>query len=137
MCELQNECPLQLSNMLRTPPEMNRNENWKKSLSGILRQNSLEVKSNPEYSSDYTIPYSSDYSIQSEQEQSELYEEEEDDEYINVVPEDKIINQLLQRRPSMNDVGQEFEEERQRRMYNMLRHSSHYKKIQVCLLLIR
>jgi hypothetical protein len=58
-------------------------------------------------------------------------EDEDEEEYINFVPEDKIINQLLQHRPSMNDVEQEFEEERQRRMYNMLRHSSHYKKIQV------
>ncbi|KAJ3268443.1 hypothetical protein HDV01_002745 [Terramyces sp. JEL0728] len=44
---------------------------------------------------------------------------------------DVIIQQLLKNRPAMNDVEEEFEKERQRRMYNMLRHSSHYKRIQV------
>ncbi|KAJ3253528.1 hypothetical protein HK103_000497 [Boothiomyces macroporosus] len=45
--------------------------------------------------------------------------------------QDVIIQQLLKNRPAMNDVEEEFEKERQRRMYNMLRHSSHYKRIQV------
>lgn len=31
----------------------------------------------------------------------------------------------------MKDVDEEYEKERQRRMYNMLRHSNHYKRIQV------
>ncbi|KAI8895903.1 hypothetical protein BC833DRAFT_622621 [Globomyces pollinis-pini] len=44
---------------------------------------------------------------------------------------DIIIQKLLQNRPQMTDVNEDDERERQRRMYNMLRHSNHYKKLQV------
>jgi NH3-dependent NAD+ synthetase len=115
----------QLSELMLVTPGIESRS--KQKLNDISIQNSLAVKLTDVYSLDYTVP--------TETVKSELYEDEEEDEdeeeYINVVPEDKIINQLLQHRPSMNDVEQEFEEERQRRMYNMLRHSSHYKKIQV------
>jgi hypothetical protein len=50
-----------------------------------------------------------------------------------VLSEDLIIKQLLKNRPPMTDVNEEFERERQRRMYNMLRHSNHYKRMQVFL----
>lgn len=45
--------------------------------------------------------------------------------------QDAIIRELLKNRPTMTDVNLEYENERQKRMYNMLRHSSHYKKLQV------
>ncbi|KAJ3328906.1 hypothetical protein HDU91_003992 [Kappamyces sp. JEL0680] len=45
--------------------------------------------------------------------------------------QDAIITELLRNRPAMTDVNEEFEKERQRRMYNMLRHSNHYKRLQV------
>jgi hypothetical protein len=44
---------------------------------------------------------------------------------------DVIIQELLKNRPIMTDVNLEYENERQNRMYNMLRHSSHYKRLQV------
>ncbi|KAI9004419.1 hypothetical protein DFJ74DRAFT_412925 [Hyaloraphidium curvatum] len=43
---------------------------------------------------------------------------------------DPIIQEMLANR-SVDDVPPEFEAERRRRMYNMLRHSKHYKKLQV------
>ena len=45
--------------------------------------------------------------------------------------QDEIIQEMLKNRPIMTDVNLEFENERQKRMYNMLRHSSHYKRLQV------
>ena len=42
-----------------------------------------------------------------------------------------IINQMLANRRIMTDVSPDAELERQRRMYSMLRYSSHYKKLQV------
>ncbi|TPX56288.1 hypothetical protein SpCBS45565_g08438 [Spizellomyces sp. 'palustris'] len=44
---------------------------------------------------------------------------------------DPIISQLLSHREQMTDVSHADEQERQRRMYTMLRHSRKYKKIQV------
>ncbi|KAI9207164.1 uncharacterized protein BJ171DRAFT_566008 [Polychytrium aggregatum] len=44
---------------------------------------------------------------------------------------DPIIKQLLQNRGPATDVTESFEHERQLRMYNMLRHSNHYKRAQV------
>ncbi|KND02046.1 uncharacterized protein SPPG_02550 [Spizellomyces punctatus DAOM BR117] len=44
---------------------------------------------------------------------------------------DPIISQLLSHREQMTDVSDADEQERQRRMYTMLRHSRKYKKIQV------
>ncbi|KAJ3087513.1 hypothetical protein HK102_010901 [Quaeritorhiza haematococci] len=45
--------------------------------------------------------------------------------------DDPILQQLLAKRQKMMDVSASDELERQRRMYNMLRHSHHYKKLQV------
>ncbi|KAJ3087174.1 hypothetical protein HK102_011670 [Quaeritorhiza haematococci] len=45
--------------------------------------------------------------------------------------EDPILQKLLSKRQKMMDVSEDAEMERQRRMYNMLRHSHHYKKLQV------
>ncbi|KAI8903060.1 hypothetical protein EDD86DRAFT_273335 [Gorgonomyces haynaldii] len=44
---------------------------------------------------------------------------------------DEIIQKLLESRQKMTDVDAEAEQERQRRMYQMLRYSNHYKKLQV------
>ncbi|TPX46547.1 hypothetical protein SeMB42_g02217 [Synchytrium endobioticum] len=44
---------------------------------------------------------------------------------------DPIIMQLLSTRVKMTDVSDAYEDERQRRMYNMLRHSHQYKRLQV------
>jgi hypothetical protein len=76
------------------------------------------------YQSDYTIP------------QNDILDQRKSSENIDMVAaklsQDTIIQQLLKNRPSMTDVDEEHELERQRRMYNMLRHSSHYKRLQVC-----
>lgn len=45
--------------------------------------------------------------------------------------QDPIIQRLLSKRSVMSDVSVEDEQERQKRMYNMLRYSQHYRKIQV------
>jgi hypothetical protein len=45
--------------------------------------------------------------------------------------EDPIITELFKNRQSMTDVSAEHELERRKRMYNMVRHSSHYKGLQV------
>ncbi|KAJ3087172.1 hypothetical protein HK102_011668, partial [Quaeritorhiza haematococci] len=45
--------------------------------------------------------------------------------------DDPTLQQLLAKRQQMTDVSANDELERQRRMYNMLRHSHHYKKLQV------
>ncbi|TPX41290.1 hypothetical protein SeMB42_g05633 [Synchytrium endobioticum] len=44
---------------------------------------------------------------------------------------DPIIRQLLANRAKMTDVSDAHEDERQRRMYNMLRHSHQYRRLQV------
>jgi NH3-dependent NAD+ synthetase len=80
----------------------------------------VSVSSEKECSQE-TIPKSvssSEQSLESERESIKL-------------SQDVIILELLKNRPQMSDVNEKFEKERQRRMYNMLRHSNHYKRLQV------
>jgi hypothetical protein len=44
---------------------------------------------------------------------------------------DEIIQEMLKSRLEQTDVDKQHEQERQRRMYSMLRNSSHFKKLQV------
>ena len=44
---------------------------------------------------------------------------------------DALIEKLLEKRNPITDIAEEHEAERRRRMYNMLRHSTHYKRLQV------
>jgi hypothetical protein len=46
-------------------------------------------------------------------------------------PNDALIERLLEKRNPITNIGKEDEAERRRRMYIMLRHSNHYKKLQV------